>query len=98
MQRGFSLLGLTLLMTFLVTILALGLFMLNPKKKYAMENNEKRSQDIQLYVNSLRAYITDHPGNLPQNISIVPKEINASGVNLCSILIPNYMTTMPVDP
>ncbi len=96
-QRGFSLIGLFLLVSFFIVLLAVGLFIVNPAKQYAQENNTTRANNVLLIANALGQYIT-HQGNVPPNMTLSDQEISGGGVDLCKLLVPDYIVAFPKDP
>jgi len=80
-----------------ITIIACSVVIL--PKKIAEANNAKRISDLALIMNSLHKYLVNHQGQLPRNITkdkII--EISTDGANICSVLIPNYINALPIDP
>lgn len=74
-------------------------------KKFYQEQNAKRLNDVNVILDAIYKYSADHNGEIPSVISTEPKSIaspyNSSdkfSVDLCKILVPNYMPAMPRDP
>lgn len=97
-MRGFSLIKITLIVSFFVILLGITIFILNPAKQQALENNSKRSDDVEMIANAVVSYIIVNEGELPGGLSIINQEISSKGVDLCKALIPYYIVTLPKDP
>lgn len=97
-QKGFSLIRLFLFVSALVTLFGIALFLLNPAKQAAEENNAKRRIDTMIIANAVAAYILQDPNANQLTLSLKDKEIAKSGVDVCHLLVPAYLTTLPTDP
>ncbi len=90
---------------FLILILAIFItaiiayIVVNLPKEVAQANNAKRKQDIILIINALHKYTSAHRGQLPADI--IPDkitEISTYGADICSALVPHYISALPIDP
>ena len=62
------------------------------------ENNDKvRQTDINELAKAIRKYHTDN-GQFPVGITTEERYISSTYVNLCSDLVPKYLSKLPVDP
>lgn len=61
-------------------------------------NNIKRQADLTTLQSALIAYLTDEKGQVPRAITGDEQKISKSGSDLCSILVPKYISNLPVDP
>ena len=93
-----SLFVLNLLMCLVIGFLAVTLFILKPAEQDAHMLDSKRIQDIKLIANAFGQYLYFNNGKLPENTSATPREISYAAVDLCSILLPDYLITLPADP
>jgi type IV pilus assembly protein PilA len=71
---------------------------IDPTRQYSEANNTKRRSDIYTLSTAISQYTADHKGNLPPGIGTTPKNINNTGANICSALVPDYMAALPSDP
>lgn len=78
---------------------ALSLFLLQSKPKDIENRNAQREYDVALLVQILTAYY-DEQGVLPKGVTtkFVPITNADDGIDLCSELIPAYLTDLPFDP
>lgn len=97
-MRGFSLLGLNLIAGFMVLLFTIALFRVNPAQQQDLVNNDKRIEDVMSIGNALNFYIYLHNGQLPPRLSIAQQEISSDGVDLCTLLVPDFMYSLPRDP
>jgi hypothetical protein len=94
-KRYFIILILILFIFIAITIVCI----ISLPKEIAKANNAKRKQGIILIMNALHKYESTHRGQLPTNI--IPNkiiEISTNGANICSSLVPNYISSIPIDP
>lgn len=65
----------------------------------AQENNKRRRSDVNLILNAISQYRVDHNGNIPNVITSTEElEINKDRADLCSFLVPTYLSALPNDP
>ena len=76
-----------------------GLLMaINPAEQFARARNSQRSSDIRAILNAVELYSADKMGVYPSGISTTIKNISKTGADICSALLPEYITTLPTDP
>jgi type IV pilus assembly protein PilA len=105
-QKGFTLIELLVVIGILAVLLAITLIAINPARQFSLANNTKRSSDVNAILNAVNQYMADHKGALPTGIAactaVAPCDIagpTATGkVDLCSILVSDYLAALPVDP
>ena len=105
-QKGFTLIELLVVIGILAVLLAITLIAINPARQFSLANNTKRSSDVNAILNAVNQYMADHKGALPTGISactaVAPCDIagpTATGkVDICSILVSDYLAALPVDP
>lgn len=59
--------------------------------------DSKRRLDLQQIQNALQKYKAQR-GNYPTEITTTPQMIAKEGVNLCPVLTPAYIQSLPIDP
>lgn len=106
-QKGFTLIELLVVIGILAVLLAITLIAINPARQFAQANNTQRQSDINTILNAVGQYLVDNKGNIaamttagltstPTNI--VDAVTDATGVDICLLLVPDYIAAMPVDP
>ena len=96
---GFTLVELLVVMGILTILLAIVLVAINPGRQFAQANNTQRQSNINAILNAINGYMADNRGNPPAGISTTTSTIkNSGGVDICSSLVPTYISAMPVDP
>jgi hypothetical protein len=71
----------------------------NPVVQLRKANNTKRRSDIHAILNAVNQFMVDNKGVVPAVIPVdVPTQIAKNGVDLCSIVVPNYIAGLPTDP
>jgi len=98
--RGFTLIELLVVIGILAVLLAITLIAINPARQFGQANDTKRSSDINAILNAVGQKMADDKGVLPGAIGTTVQEIgNGTGMaDLCGVLLPTYMTALPVDP
>lgn len=62
------------------------------------EFNDERTGDVNAILDAVLRFREDNNGGLPTGVTSTPQEISSTGVNLCSDLVPQYMSAIPIDP
>jgi prepilin-type N-terminal cleavage/methylation domain-containing protein len=97
-NRGFTLIELLVVIGILGILLAIVLIAINPAAQFAQANNTARTNDVNTILNAVHQYGADHKGNLtPLGLVETPTEIGSAGADICSILVPDYVSLFPVD-
>jgi type IV pilus assembly protein PilA len=96
--RGFTLIELLVVIGILAVLLAITLIAINPARQFGQANDTKRSSDINAILNAVGQKMADDKGVVPAAITSNPLEISNGGADLCSALLPTYLTALPVDP
>lgn len=67
-------------------------------KPFKQANDVKRKSDINALLNAMNQYAADRKGVLPPIISTELKIISNTEADLCSLLVPEYLAALPIDP
>lgn len=97
-DAGFTLIEIILASAVLVILMSIMLFAIDPNRQLGKANNIKRKSDIVAVLNSISAYSAENKGTLPTVITTTLTEISTSGIDLCSLLVPKYISALPKDP
>lgn len=98
-QKGFTLIELLVVIGILAILLAITLIAINPARQFGQANDTKRRSAVTQILNAVGAYTADvGKGILPAEITTSDLEIADDGADLCSILVPDYIPALPVDP
>lgn len=95
-QSGFTLIELLVVIGILAVLLAIVLVAINPSKQFGQANDTKRKSDVSAILNAIGAYAADNKGALPSAITTTAVDVGISSV--CTDLVPNYISALPVDP
>lgn len=100
LSKGFTLIELLVVIGILGILLAIVLIAINPAAQFAQANNTARTNDVNTILNAIHQYGADHRGVLPAGMPAAgeTKEISTAGANICSVLVPDYVSLLPVDP
>lgn len=101
-KHGFTLIELLIVIGVLTTLLAIVLVAINPARQFSQANDTQRRSDVNSILNAIHQYAADNKGTLPTGITTTSKNITstagATNVDLCTILVPQYLADLPIDP
>ncbi len=97
-NAGFTLIELLIVIAILTTLITATIVVLNPGIQFSKANNVKRDSDINAILSAIGQYAADNKGALPAAITTTPQNIANTGANLCSVLVTQYMASLPEDP
>jgi prepilin-type N-terminal cleavage/methylation domain-containing protein len=103
-ESGFTLIELLVVIGILAVLMGIVLVAINPSRQFNQANDASRANSIRQVLNSIGAYAADHKGALPPAIAsgwpIAATEIGDGGsqLNICSDLVPTYISALPEDP
>lgn len=72
--------------------------MMNPGNQISGANNAKRRSDLAQIYSALMIYQADNNGGLPIGINTKAQFISKKDLDICSFLVPNYITSLTSDP
>ena len=108
-QAGFTLIELLVVIGILAVLMAIVLIAINPARQFAQANETKRRSDVNALLNAISQYVADNKGTLPTGLATLDRGVahNISNVNvataaddadLCSALMPTYISSLPTNP
>src|SRR3989338_5675163 len=102
-KNGFTLIELLVVIGILAVLLTIVLIAINPGRQFAQANNTKRRSDVNALLNAIHQFGADNKGALPGGLAGSPGvvlDISSASTagDLCSDLMPTYLSTLPVDP
>lgn len=98
MRKGFTLIELLIVISILMILITTTIVVINPGTQFAKANNVKRNSDINTLLSAIGQYASDNKGSLPIGITTTPQVISTTGADICSVLVTQYMASLPVDP
>lgn len=99
--KGFTLIELLVVIGILGILLAIVLIAINPARQFAQANNTARRSDVTTLLNAIHQYAADNKGSLPAGIPTAPTapaEISKAGLDICALISPTYVASLPTDP
>jgi len=105
-NSGFTLIELLVVIGILGILLAIVLIAINPARQFAQANNTARRSDVTTLLNAIHQYSADNKGKLPTGIPVEDpstpaseaKEISKAGADICALISPTYVASLPTDP
>jgi competence protein ComGC len=98
-EEGFTLQELLAVAGLLILLVVPSLFLTHPKNYAPQQRDAQRRVIVAEVMQAMHAYIA-HTGSLPSDIPAKMEPIGPAKnqVNLCSDLVPTYLSALPVDP
>lgn len=99
-NKGFTLIELITVMGIIAVLFSIVLIAFNPAKQFGRAHNTERRSDIVAILNAVGAYTAGNNGILPSAIttSVLSITSTSGGADICSLLVPKYISALPVDP
>lgn len=99
-KKGFTLIELLVVIGILAVLLAITLIAVNPAEQLESADNTKRASDVNAILNAVNQYMIDNNGTVPAGIGVsaTPIATGVGNIDLCTILVPQYIAAMPQDP
>ncbi len=99
-KKGFTLIEVLLVIVIIAILAGIVIIAVNPARQISQSNNTQRDSDIRAILDAVQEYAIDNRGVLPSDITTTATEMGDADteIDICSILVPTYLTEMPVDP
>lgn len=97
-RKGFTLIELVVVIGILAILLAIVLIAINPSRQFKQANDTRRRSDVNAVLNAVGQYYADHKGVLPSGVTTTDQAIKFDAANICSDIMPDYISALPVDP
>jgi len=99
-KKGFTLIEVLLVIVIIAILAGIVIIAVNPARQISQANNTQRSNDVRALLDATQEYALDNRGVLPTEITAVATEIGSADglIDICSYLVPTYLTEMPTDP
>lgn len=99
-KKGFTLIEVLLVIVIIAILAGIVVIAINPGRQISQANNTQRISDVKAILNAVHQYSIANRGVLPTEITAVATVIGSGNgqVNICSILVPTYIASMPYDP
>ena len=97
-SKGFTLIEILIVIGILAVLAAIVLVAINPARQFRQANDSQRSSNVNAILNAIGQYTVDNKGTIPSAITTTAQDISTAGANLCSVLVPKYLPSLPTDP
>jgi prepilin-type N-terminal cleavage/methylation domain-containing protein len=97
-SRGFTLIEILIAIGIITILAAVVLVAVNPARQFAKAHDAQRSANLNALLNAITQYMIDQKGTLPASISSSVQSIGSGGADLCTLLVPDYLSALPQDP
>lgn len=99
--RGFAIIELLVVLGVLA-LLFVGVLYVTSRAQTNTSGNTQRHADVNAILHAVEQYQGKHNGQMPDGVTSTAKLIASTpgsvAVNLCSVLVPDFMDTIPLDP
>ncbi len=100
-SKGFTLVELLIVIAIIAILAAAVIIGLNPARQFSQARNSQRWSHLNAILNAVSANTTDNNGAFTCAAGAIPITATAmspTGYNICSCLVPTYLSSMPFDP
>ena len=99
-KQAFTLIELLLVIVILAILAGIVIVAINPARQVAQANNSQRESDVRALLDAVQEYAVDQRGVFPAEITSTATVVGSGTgqVDICTYLVPDYLTAMPVDP
>ena len=97
-NRAFTLIELLVVIGILAVLMGIVLVAINPNRQFKQANDAKRNNDVRQILNAVGNYIADNKGTIPTAITTTAQNVKTGGADLCTLLVPTYISALPQDP
>ncbi len=101
-NKGFTLIEILVVIGLIALLAAIVLIAINPARQFAQARDAQRTNGVNAILNAVGQYTADNKGNLPSEINSltvdVKTAISEAGADLCSVLVPTYISALAIDP
>lgn len=95
---GFTLIEILIVIGIIAILATIVIIAINPARQFAQARNTQRVSNVNAILNAIGQYTADNKGVLPATITTTAQDIKNGGADLCSILMPTYIPSLPSDP
>jgi type IV pilus assembly protein PilA len=99
--KGFTLIEILVVIGIIAILATIVLIAINPARQFRQARDTQRTSNVNAILNAIGQYIADNKGAVPSGMPAAaasPSPISDSGANLCTQLVPKYISSLPVDP
>lgn len=97
-RRGFTLIELVVVIGVLAVLATIVLVAVNPSRQFSQSRNAQRQNDVAQVLNAVYQHAADNNGTLTASITTTSQDIGTGAANLTAVLVPTYLSAIPVDP
>lgn len=96
--QGFTLIEVLVTIVIIVILAGITIVALNPGQNISDANDAKRKADVVTMLDAIWQYAAKNNGNFPTGITATSQAISSTAANICSALVPTYVSKLPSDP
>ncbi|MDP1689248.1 MAG: type II secretion system protein [bacterium] len=97
-NKGFTLIEILVVIGIIAILAGIVLVAINPSRQFAQANNTQRTSNVTTILNAIGQYIADNKGTVPAGIDSTVKTLKKADLDICALLMPTYVSSLPVDP
>lgn len=102
-SKGFTLIEILVVIGIIAILATIVLIAINPARQFKQARDTQRTSNVNAVLNAIGQYIADNKGSYPAGIPKSPASTQEIGsgagkTDLCVVIVPKYMPSLPVDP
>jgi type IV pilus assembly protein PilA len=97
-NSGFTLIEILVVIGMIALLSTVVLVAVNPARQFRLGRDSQRTSNVNAILNAVGQYIAENKGNIPAPITTTKQNVASTAADLCTLLVPTYIASLPADP